>query len=421
DGTATTGVEGNWSRGDHVHPTDTTRASVDSPVFTGDAKAPTPATNDNDTTIATTAYVNAVIAASPVGAAAPIDGLAYNGMQVNGSIEVSQELAGNSVSASGITKNIVDSWTINTNGSQVLSCSQDGATAAPSGFVSSLRGVVTTANAAPAAGNYCAFVHHIETGRVSRLAWGKASASPITMAFWVRAVRTGTYSGVVTNEDFSRCYPFNFTISLSNTWEYKTITVPGDTGGAWFRINYAGIRISFCLMAGATYTAPANAWVGGTFFGANGTTNAVAATSDAFSITGLVVLPGNVAPQEARSPFIMRPYDQELVTCQRYFQFVSSGSNGIAVNATTAALRCTFLIPMRPTPLATATAALKLDDEISANFTQSSPQVTIDYISANFSSARFYIGNFSGLTASKYYGLAPQSAGGGRIQLDARL
>ena len=51
-GTATT-----WSRADHVHPTDTTRAPLASPVFTGDPQAPTPATADNDTSVATTAYV----------------------------------------------------------------------------------------------------------------------------------------------------------------------------------------------------------------------------------------------------------------------------------------------------------------------------------------------------------------------------
>ena len=38
-----------------------------------------------------------------------------------------------------------------------------------------------------------------------------------------------------------------------------------------------------------------------------------------FSITGVTVLPGTQAPTAAQSPNIMRPYDQELVTCQRYW------------------------------------------------------------------------------------------------------
>jgi hypothetical protein len=66
DGTATAGVSGLYSREDHVHPTDTTRAPIDSPVFTTAASAPTPAPGDNDTSIATTAFVTAALAASAV-------------------------------------------------------------------------------------------------------------------------------------------------------------------------------------------------------------------------------------------------------------------------------------------------------------------------------------------------------------------
>ena len=49
-----------------------------------------------------------------------------------------------------------------------------------------------------------------------------------------------------------------------------------------------------------------------------GTVNCVT-TASAFHITGVVVLPGIEAPSAARSALIMRPYDQELVTCKRYW------------------------------------------------------------------------------------------------------
>jgi hypothetical protein len=62
DGTAATGVETLYSRGDHVHPTDSSRAPIASPTFTGDPKAPTPSPGDNDTSIATTAFVTAAVA-----------------------------------------------------------------------------------------------------------------------------------------------------------------------------------------------------------------------------------------------------------------------------------------------------------------------------------------------------------------------
>lgn len=56
-GAAGTAVEG--ARGDHRHPTDTTRAPLASPALTGNPLAPTPAPGDNSTSIATTAFVTA--------------------------------------------------------------------------------------------------------------------------------------------------------------------------------------------------------------------------------------------------------------------------------------------------------------------------------------------------------------------------
>ena len=60
NGTAAPGSATQWAKGDHVHPSDTSRASLASPVFTGDPQAPTPTQADNDTSIATTAFVRAV-------------------------------------------------------------------------------------------------------------------------------------------------------------------------------------------------------------------------------------------------------------------------------------------------------------------------------------------------------------------------
>lgn len=57
DGTAAVGNETKYARGDHTHPTDTSRAPIASPEFTGTPKAPTAATGTNTTQIATTAYV----------------------------------------------------------------------------------------------------------------------------------------------------------------------------------------------------------------------------------------------------------------------------------------------------------------------------------------------------------------------------
>lgn len=61
NGTAAAGTSPRYSRQDHVHPTDTSRAPLASPVFTGDPQAPTAASGDNDTSLATTAFVQAAL------------------------------------------------------------------------------------------------------------------------------------------------------------------------------------------------------------------------------------------------------------------------------------------------------------------------------------------------------------------------
>ena len=68
DGIATVGTATKYAREDHKHPTDTTLAPLASPIFTGNPQAPTPTPSDNDTSIATTAFVTSAVAAVPSGA-----------------------------------------------------------------------------------------------------------------------------------------------------------------------------------------------------------------------------------------------------------------------------------------------------------------------------------------------------------------
>jgi len=57
NGTAVVGTSLRYARQDHVHPTDTSRAALASPTFTGTPAAPTAAADTNTTQIATTAFV----------------------------------------------------------------------------------------------------------------------------------------------------------------------------------------------------------------------------------------------------------------------------------------------------------------------------------------------------------------------------
>jgi hypothetical protein len=254
--------------------------------------------------------------------AAPFDAMAYNGMQINGSMDVSQQF-GNSGVAVGAGKYIVDGWSVQSSGPQLPTAVQT--STAPAGYAYSLNVFFTPgANPSPAAGHFVFYSQYIEGYRMSRLAWGTANAQPLTIGFWAWAVRTGTYSGSVRNALNNRSYVFNFTINAASTFEYKTVTIPGDTAGTWSTDNNPSLGLAFTVMTGTTYQTAAGVWTAGNFLGSTGTLNGAAATSDSFAITGVVILPGIEAPSAARSPLIMRPYDQELITCKRYWQQVSA-------------------------------------------------------------------------------------------------
>ena len=78
NGTQAVGTLASVARGDHVHPTDTTRAPLASPGFTGTPTAPTATAGTNTTQIATTAFVKTAVDNS-VSGFAPIASPTFTG------------------------------------------------------------------------------------------------------------------------------------------------------------------------------------------------------------------------------------------------------------------------------------------------------------------------------------------------------
>lgn len=75
NGTAAAGSATQFSRQDHVHPTDTSRAPLASPALTGTPTAPTAAAGANTTQIATTAFVSSAVSALVASAPATLNTL----------------------------------------------------------------------------------------------------------------------------------------------------------------------------------------------------------------------------------------------------------------------------------------------------------------------------------------------------------
>jgi hypothetical protein len=256
-------------------------------------------------------------------AAAPFDAAADNGMQINGGMEVSQENGATSVTLTATgslqTKYLVDGVMAAYRGTFVAAGQQ--VADAPSGYNNSLKFTVSTAQASLGSNDELSVLIPIEGVRAARLAFGTAAAAAISFGFWIKAHRTGTYSGSLRNAGKNRAYPFNVTVNAADTWEYKTVTIStGDTSGTWAKDTGVGLYLSICIAGGSSRLGTAAAWAGADTSGATGTTNGVAATSDVFQITGVVVLPGIELPASDRAPFIMRPFDQEVLLAKRYWQ-----------------------------------------------------------------------------------------------------
>ena len=253
--------------------------------------------------------------------ASPLDALATYGMQINGAMDYSQENGSTPRSTDGY---VVDGWRLATSsvsGAQIQS--QQMAGAGPGGyFPNCVRVQTVTAKPTLGAADTGIFYQVIEGSRVAPMNWGTALAMPLSIGFWIRTFRAGSYSLAVTNPNGTRSYSVLFTTG-TNTYEWKTFTIPGETTGTWPVGNTAGLNIFFGYAVGTTYQGGLNAWANGNFLSAPGATNVAANVNDYIDVTGFVAVPGSDVPTAARSPLILRSVDREHSNVSRYYQKVT--------------------------------------------------------------------------------------------------
>ena len=283
--------------------------------------ATTQTAGDNSTKVATTAYVNAITGTNGI--------TGFKNRIINGAMVVDQRNAGASVTPANDAY-MTDRWKYGSSQASKFTAQQ--VSTAPTGFINSLKMTVASA-VAVGAGDYFTVYQPIEGLNVADLAWGTASASTVTLSFYVYSSLTGTFGGALRNSAGSRSYPFTYTISTSNTWEQKSVTVAGDTTGTWLTTNGVGIYLHFGLGAGATFSGTAGAWAAANYISATGATSVVGTSGATFYITGVQLEKGSTA-----TSFDYRPYGTELALCQRYYE--SSYDIGTAAaSATTTGMR----------------------------------------------------------------------------------
>jgi len=248
---------------------------------------------------------------------------------INGAMVIDQRNAGASktITDTGANTYTLDRWFAYGNNASKFSVQQNaGSVTPPVGFTNYL-GVTSLAATTVASGDQYIIGQAVEGFNAADLAWGTANASTVTLSFWVRSSLTGTFGGAVRNSAGNRSYPFTYTITAANTWEFETITIAGDTSGTWLTNNGVGLYLYLGLGVGSTYLGTAGAWAAATLTSATGATNVVATNGATFYITGVQLEKGSTA-----TSFDYRPYGTELALCQRYYETGISTNAGDAVN-----------------------------------------------------------------------------------------
>jgi hypothetical protein len=245
---------------------------------------------------------------------------------INGAMVIDQRNAGASVTPadSGYT---LDRWQARLSQASKFTVQQNaGAVTPPTGFTTYL-GVTSSSAYSLLSGDFFGIGQQIEGFNTADLGWGTASAQTISISFWVRSSLTGTFSFALTN-DFTRGYVDTFTVSTANTWEYKTVTIAGDTSGTWATNNTSGVRIIFNLGVGSSQNATPDVWGSWVGWGVSGAQNVVSTNGATFYITGVQLEKGSTA-----TSFDYRPYGTELALCQRYYERITSvTASGLYLN-----------------------------------------------------------------------------------------
>jgi hypothetical protein len=241
-------------------------------------------------------------------------GFGFKNRIINGDMRIDQRNAGASVTVGASDNYITDRWMLQSSQASKFSAQQNaGAVTPPAGFVNYL-GATSLAATSVGAGDYFSIQQRIEGLNCSDLAWGSANAQSVTLSFWVRSSRTGAFGGSLRNNVGNRSYPFSYSISEANTWEYKTINIAGDTGGTWLTTNGIGITVTLGLGVGSTYSGTTGSWSSNNYVSATGATSVVGTSGATFYITGVQLEKGSTA-----TAFDYRDYGRELSMCQRYF------------------------------------------------------------------------------------------------------
>ena len=276
---------------------------------------------------------------------------------------------------------------------------------APPGFKNSLMFTVSTADSSIASGDYYVVQQRVEGYNFAHLNWGTANAKPVTLSFWVKADVTGKYGISFWPNGQNYNYVTHYNINTTDTWEYKTITIPGATSGTWLTDSGMGFGIWWDLGSGSTYeTSTTETWGQSNKFLPTSTTKMISTNGAKFRMTGVQLEVGKNA-----TDFEHRSYGEELALCQRYY-FKLTNSRlvaGYKRHDTSSNFEILAPVPMRAAPIPTLLVGGSFTNmQTNFNTTQSSPNVYqwdghafMFQVASTWSSTHSFIPSWEGFTA----------------------
>ena len=251
---------------------------------------------------------------------------------INGSFQCSQRGSSFTTGTGNFSIYTLDRWKIATYATDQLNLTvtQEPMNQAVPGFKNYIKVSPNAAESALASDEYTNLRHSIEAQDLQQICYGTSSAKSLTLSFWVKSNTTGT-AGITLKKDDATAYYITrtYTINAADTWEKKTVTIPGLTPSGIANDNGVGLHIYWFLSAGSDYTSTdSTSWVttGDSKYAYGHAINLTDSTSDYLALAGVQLEVGDVA-----TDFEHRSYGDELARCQRYYEH--SYNTGVAVGS----------------------------------------------------------------------------------------
>ena len=244
----------------------------------------------------------------------------------NGAMNVNQR---GTVTGLGGTNNVysgIDRWLFRAEGvgQARVNTSRSAQSSANSLIMKGVRNAieidVTTAESAVAAGECLMLAQKLEAQNLQHLLYGTSGAKDMTLSFVMKSPKSGTHCVSINQGDANRSYIAEFTMASANVFEYFSMTIPGDTGGAISNDTGEGMRLHFPLTAGTNFHASAGSWFNGEDYATSNQQNLLDNASNNIYISAVQLEIGSVF-----TGFEFEDFGTTLLKCQRVL--VSVGDN----------------------------------------------------------------------------------------------